>query len=166
MTRTTRPLTLIAAHATNRVIGDRGTIPWHSRADFEHFKAVTIGQTLIMGRLTHESIGRPLPERRTIVITRNLEWHEPGVEVAHSLEEAIALSATRPYGEVDYVAGGQQIYELALPLAGAQVLTEVGLEVPGDAYYPEFDAGDWREVRRISRPENDPPLEWVWWERA
>ncbi len=163
---TDRPLTLIAAYARNRVIGNRGSIPWHSRPDFEHFKAATIGQTLIMGRLTHESIGRALPERRTIVITRNPDWHDAGVEVAHSLDEAIALSAKRPVGEIDYVAGGAQIYDLALPLADRQVLTEIDVEVPGDAFYPQFDVTQWREIRRISRPENDPPLDWVWWDRA
>ncbi len=160
-----RPLTLIAAHSRNRAIGHHGDIPWHSREDFAHFKAATIGQTLIMGRLTHEAIGRPLPERRTIVITRNPEWRADGVEVVHSLEAALALAAERPYGDMDYIAGGQQIYELALPIANRQLLTEIDLEVPGDAFYPEFSEEQWHEVRRISRPDYDPPLQWVWWER-
>lgn len=161
-----RPLTLIAAHSRNRVIGDRGGIPWRSREDFAHFRSATLGATLIMGRLTHESIGRPLPERRTIVITRNPDWRAEGVEVAHSLQEARALSAAHPFGEEDFVAGGEQIYRLALPVADRQILTTVDLEVGGDAFYPPFDEADWQEVRRISRPENDPPLEWVWWQRV
>ncbi len=153
--------TLIAAHAADRVIGLDGAIPWHSSEDFAHFKAATLGHTLVMGRLTHESIGRPLPGRRTIVITRDPEWRDEGVDVAHSLEQALGMAGD---AEV-YVAGGAQIYELALGVADRQVITEVGVQVEGDTFYPEFDAGQWREVRRIERPEFDPPLAWVWWER-
>ncbi|MGN0064050.1 MAG: dihydrofolate reductase [Nocardioides sp.] len=154
-------VTLIAARARNGVIGDGPDIPWHSREDFAHFKATTLGHTLVMGRVTHESIGRPLPGRRTIVVTRDEAWTDEGVDVAHSLEEALALAGD---DEV-YVAGGAQIYALALPYATGQVLTEVGLEPDGDVLYPEFDPDEWVEVRRISRPDLDPSLEWVWWER-
>lgn len=154
-------LTLIAAYAEGRVIGNGPDIPWHSREDFAHFKATTLGHTLVMGRRTHESIGRPLPGRRTIVITRNLAWHDEGVEVAHSLEDALATASG---GEI-FVAGGAQIYGLALPLATHQVLTEMHLSVRGDAFYPEFDRRAWREVRREPRRDLDPPLDWVWWER-
>ncbi len=154
-------ITLIAAYARNRVIGHGPDIPWHSREDFAHFKATTLGHTLIMGRLTYDSIGRPLPGRRTIVLTRDTAWSAEGVEVAHSVEEALALAS----GDEVFIAGGAQIYALALPYATHQILTEVGVEAVGDVYYPEFDAGEWIEVRRVSRPELDPPLEWVWWER-
>jgi dihydrofolate reductase len=157
-----RPVTLIAAYAHGRVIGHGPDIPWHSREDFAHFKATTLGHTLVMGRVTHESIGRPLPGRRTIVVTRDPAWRDEGVDVAHSLEEALVLAGD---AEV-YVAGGAQVYALALPYATHQVLTEVDVEVPGDAFYPAFDAGEWVETRRVSRPELDPPLEWVWWERG
>jgi dihydrofolate reductase len=156
-----RPLTLIAAHAHGRVIGNGPAIPWHSSDDFAHFKATTLGHTLVMGRLTYDSIGRPLPGRRTIVITRDPEWSVDGVDVAHSMDEALAQAGD---AEV-YVAGGAQIYELALPYATEQILTEIDLVVPGDVFYPEFDASQWREVRRIERPDLDPPLQWVWWER-
>lgn len=156
-----RRVTLIAAHSRGRVIGNGPDIPWHSREDFAHFKTTTLGHTLVMGRVTHESIGRPLPGRRTIVITRDPAWSDTGVESAHSLDEALAMAGD---AEV-YVAGGAQIYALALPVATHQVLTEMHIDVEGDAFYPAFSTDDWVETRRESRPELTPPLDWVWWER-
>ena len=153
-----RRLTLVAAYADNRVIGDRGRIPWHLPEDFAHFKALTLGHTLVMGRLTHESIGRPLPGRRTIVVTRDRGWRDEGVEVAHGLTEALILAAD---DEV-YVAGGAQVYALAMPLATHQVLTEVHLSPEGDAFYPHVDPGEWHETSRVTRPG----LDWVWLERV
>jgi dihydrofolate reductase len=154
-----RRLTLVAAYADGRVIGDRGRIPWHLPDDFTHFKATTMGGVLVMGRATYDSIGRPLPGRSTVVVTRNPHWSAEGVLVAHSVPEALALAAEQP-GEV-YVAGGTQLYEQTLPLATHQVLTEVHLTVDGDAHYPAFDLDEWVETRRESRPD----LDWVWWER-
>jgi len=155
----TRRLTLIAAYADHRVIGDHGRIPWRLPDDFAHFKATTMGGVLVMGRATYDSIGRPLPGRTTIVVTRNPDGSAGGVLVVHSVPEALALAAEQS-GET-YVAGGTQLYEQTLPLATHQVLTEVHLTVDGDAHYPEFDLGDWVETRRESRPD----LDWVWWER-
>jgi dihydrofolate reductase len=152
-------LTLVAAYADNRVIGDQGRIPWHLPDDFAHFRATTLGGVLVMGRATYDSIGRPLPGRTTIVLTRNPGWSAEGVLVAHSMEDALALAAQQP-GET-YVVGGTQVYEQALPLATHQVLTEVHRVVDGDAYYPEFDLGEWVETRRESGPGSDR----VWWER-
>ena len=157
-----RRLTLVAAYARGRVIGNGPDIPWHSREDFAHFKATTLGHTLVMGRVTHESIGRPLPGRRTIVVTRDPQWRDDGVEVAHSLEQALAVAGD---SEV-FVAGGAQVYALAPPYTTHQVLTEVHLDVEGDAFYPEFGTDEWREVRRVRRPDLDPSLDWVWWERV
>ena len=154
-----RRLTLVAAYAANRVIGDRGRIPWHLSEDFAHFKATTMGGVLVMGRATYDSIGRPLPGRTTIVVTRNPDWSAAGVLVAHSLDQALDLAAAQP-GET-YVVGGTQIYEQALPLATHQVLTEVDLTPEGDAYYPEFDPAEWVETRREPRDG----FTWVWWER-
>jgi dihydrofolate reductase len=153
-------LTLVAAYAENRVIGDHGRIPWHLPEDFAHFKATTMGGVLVMGRATYESIGRPLPGRTTIVVTRNPAWSADGVLVAHSLEEALALAAEQP-GET-FVVGGTQVYEQALPLATHQVLTEVHRTVDGDAFYPEFAPDEWVETRR----EPGPDFDRVWWERA
>lgn len=154
-------LTLIAAYARNRVIGDGPKIPWHSSEDFAHFKASTLGHTLIMGRLTYESIGRPLPGRRTIVLTRDAAWSAEGVDVAHTLAQALELA-----GDADvFVAGGAQIYQLALPFATHQILTEMQIEPEGDVRYPQFSTEEWVETRRESRPDLDPPLDWVWWQR-
>ena len=150
----------VAAYAANRVIGDHGRIPWHIPEDFAHFKAETLGHTLVMGRLTYDSIGRPLPGRQTVVVTRDTGWSADGVAVAHSFGEALVL-ATSLGGDI-VIAGGAQIYEQAMPLLTHQVLTEVHRVVDGDAHYPEFDLGQWRETRRISRPD----LDWVWWERV
>ena len=155
-------LTLVAAYADDRVIGDAGSIPWRISEDFAHFKAVTMGGVLLMGRATWDSIGRPLPGRTTIVLTRSPTWSAEGALVAHSFDEALGLAAALD-GET-FVVGGAQIYELALPLATHQILTEIDLAPGGDARYPVFDADDWIEVRREHRP--DLGLDWVWWERA
>jgi dihydrofolate reductase len=159
MTDHPRRVVLVAAYADNRVIGHRGEIPWHIPEDFAHFKATTLGHTLVMGRATYESIGRPLPGRTTIVITRDPAWSADGVLVAHSLAEALETAAGLD-GDV-MVAGGGQVYEEALPLATHQVLTEVHLSPDGDTFYPEFDTAEWVEVRR----EPHEGYDFVWWER-
>lgn len=155
-----RRIVAVAAFARGRVIGDHGRIPWHIPEDFAHFKRETMGLTMIMGRLTYDSIGRPLPGRRTIVITRNPSWSVPGVDVVHSLDDALALV---PDDQDLVIAGGAQVYAQAMPLMTHQVLTEIDLEVPGDAFYPAFPAEQWQETRREPRP--DLSLEWVWLER-
>jgi dihydrofolate reductase len=148
-------VTLIAAVARNGVIGAGGTIPWHLPEDFAHFKATTLGHTLVMGRATYESIGRPLPGRTTIVLTRDPEWRADGVLTAGSLEEALGLAE----GDV-YVAGGAAVYAAALRYADAQLLSEVDLEPPGDTYYPAFDQDQWREAGRESHTGFDV-VRWV-----
>lgn len=159
-----RRITLVAAYADDRVIGDAGSIPWHIREDFAHFKAVTMGGVLLMGRATWDSIGRPLPGRTTIVLTRSTSWQPgfEGVHVAHSLEDALGLASSMD-GET-FVVGGAQIYALALPLATHQILTEIDQSPAGDARYPVFPLDEWSEVRRERRP--DLGLDWVWWERV
>lgn len=152
---------LVAAHARNRVIGQGGEIPWHLPHDFAHFKRETTGHTLVMGRRTWDSIGRPLPGRATVVVSRDPAF-TPGFEdvlVARSLEEAFRLAADLP-GDV-MVAGGGEIYAQALPYATHQILTEVHAEPEGDAFYPEFPANEWVEVRR----EPGEGCDWVWLER-
>ncbi len=155
-----RRVVAVAAYADNGVIGDHGRIPWHLPDDFAHFKAETLGHTLVMGRLTFDSIGRPLPGRRTVVVTRNRSWTHDGVEVVHDLPGALDLAAS--YDGDTVVAGGTQIYEQAMPLLTHQVLTEVHLSPDGDAHYPDFSREEWVETRRVSRPD----LDWVWWERV
>jgi dihydrofolate reductase len=151
---------LIAAVAENGVIGAAGAIPWRLLDDFAHFKRTTLGHTLVMGRATYDSIGRPLPGRTTIVLSRDPAWSAEGVLTAASFDEALALAADLP-GDV-YVAGGAAIYALALPYADEQVLTEVRLAPDGDTFYPAFDRDEWVEVRREKRDDFDL----VWWRRA
>lgn len=162
MTRPDQRVVLVAAYARNRVIGHHGEIPWRLPHDFAHFKRETLGHTLVMGRRTWDSIGRPLPGRRTVVVTRDPDW-SPGfeeVQVAHSLADAFALAADLP-GDV-MVAGGGEVYAQALPYATHQVLTEVDASPEGDAFYPAFDAGEWHELRR----EAGEGCTWVWLERV
>ena len=138
-------VSLIAALGRNRVIGVDGRMPWHIPGDFAHFKATTMGHTLLMGRATFESIGRPLPGRRTIVLTRDPAWRHAEVETAHSLSEALALAGP---GDELFVAGGGQVYAEAMPFAQRMILTEVEQSPPGDTYFPEWVAEDWRETAR------------------
>jgi dihydrofolate reductase len=142
-------ISLIAAVARNGVIGKDGRVPWHLPEELEHFKATTMGHPLVMGRRTFESIGRILPGRRTIVVTRDPGWHHPGVESAHSFAEALSLAG--PADEV-FVAGGAEVYAEALPFAHRLVLTEVDAEPEGDTWFPRWDRASWVEE---SRDEHD-----------
>ena len=151
---------LIAAVARNGVIGAGGGIPWHLPADFAHFKETTLGHTLVMGRATYDSIGRPLPGRTTIVLTRDPAWSAESVLVADSLSSALEAAAELP-GDV-FVAGGAQVYAAALPLADTQVISEVQAEPEGDTFYPAFDREEWREVARDAHEGFDV----VRWERV
>ena len=147
----TRRITLIAAVARNGVIGADGAMPWHLPEDFAFFKRTTMGHPLVMGRATFESIGRPLPGRRSIVITRTRNWRHDGVEVAGSMPLAIDLAASGRGGEEVFVIGGGQIYRLAMPLADRLLITEVGLQPEGDVTFPRIDPFEWVEVSRDER---------------
>ena len=153
MTPGGKRISLVAAVASNGVIGDRGTIPWRIPGEQAHFKAVTLGHTLVMGRATYDSIGRPLPGRTTVVLTRDPGWRVEGVLVAASFEEALRLADDLP-GEV-MVAGGAQVYAEALPVADAQVLTRVHLAPEGDTSYPATDPGEWQVTRREAHGTHD-----------
>ena len=139
-------LGMIWAQARNGVIGRDGDLPWRIPEDFAHFKRTTLGHTLVMGRATYESIGRPLPGRTTIVLTRDPGWSATGVQVAHSIEEALEVAE----GDV-FVAGGAAVYEAALPHADVQLISVVDLEPVGDTFYPEVDTEVWTEVDRDPR---------------
>lgn len=145
-------VSLVAAVAENGVIGDAGRVPWRLPADQAHFRRLTTGHTVIMGRRTFESIGRPLPRRRNIVVSRNPAWRAEGAETARSLDAA--LEAAR--GDDDewvFVVGGTELYREALPRADRLDLTRVHASVPGDTRFPEVDLGesgegkDWKLVR-------------------
>ena len=138
-------ISLIAAVARNGVIGKDGDVPWHLPEELAQFKATTLGHPLVMGRRTFESIGRVLPGRRTIVVTRDTQWRHPGVETAHSFAEAVSLAG--PADEV-FVAGGAQIYAEALPFAHRMVITEVHLETAGDTFFPPWPRASWAEESR------------------
>lgn len=162
MTGQLRPgqrVVLVAAHARNRVIGNGPDIPWRLPGEQAQFKELTWGHTLLMGRTTFESIGRPLPGRTTIVLTRLVGWHHDGVLVAHTVEQALTLAGSQP-GDL-MVAGGGEVYAALLPHATHQVLTEVDLEPAGDVHYPQFPAEEWVETRR----EAFDGYERVWLER-
>lgn len=130
------PVTIVAAVARNGVIGRDGDLPWHLPEDLRHFKELTMGGTLVMGRKTYESIGRPLPGRRTVVVTRQPDWSAEGVETASSLEDALARAGD---GDV-FVVGGGEIYRQALERADVLEITEVHTEPDGDVFFPEIPA--------------------------
>jgi dihydrofolate reductase len=140
-------VTLIAAVTRNGVIGRDNDLVWRDRDDLQRFKRLTMGHVLVMGRKCYDSIGRPLPGRTTIVVTRQPDWSADGVTVAHSLDEALKLAD----GKEVYVAGGGEIYTQALPLADRLELTEVDLEAEGDVVFPQIDRSDWRETAREQR---------------
>jgi dihydrofolate reductase len=136
-------LELVAAVAANGVIGRGGQLPWHLPDDLRHFKALTMGHAVIMGRKTYESVGRPLPGRTTIVVSRSLlEPPHEHVRLVNSLEAAIESAASTP--PPAYVVGGAAIYETAIPYAMAIHLTELDEPVEGDTYFPSFDRSAWR----------------------
>jgi len=147
-------LNLIFARARGGVIGLNNTLPWHLPEDLAHFKATTLGQPVIMGRKTWESLPpkfRPLPGRTNIVVTRQNDWLADGAQVAHSMAQALALceESGDSSGEV-WVIGGAQVYAQALPLAQRAVITEIDADFEGDAFAPEFDA-TWHETTRSSQ---------------
>jgi len=137
-------ITVLAAVGTNLVIGRNGAMPWHLPEDLAHFKATTMGHTMVMGRKTYEAIGQALPGRRTIVITGQQDWHAAGVEVAHSLAEALSLAGPT---EV-FVVGGGQVYSDAMPFADQMILTEIEQSPDGDAFFPTFGSDHWHETVR------------------
>ena len=150
---------LVAAVADNGVIGCDGGIPWRIPEDMKHFREVTTGHPVVMGRLTFESLRRPLPDRTNIVVTRTPGWSADGVTVVGSLEEGLAVA--REAGGDVMVIGGAQIYEAAMGAADVQILTEVHQRPEGDTFYPAFDRSAWTETRRETRDGYD----WVWLER-
>jgi dihydrofolate reductase len=145
-------ISLIVAMAQNGVIGRDNTLPWRLPEDLKRFKTFTLGKPLLMGRKTFESIGRPLPGRDNLVLTRDRSWSAAGVSVVHSVEEALARAA----GNEELVAiGGAEIYRLVLPFARRIYLTHVQADVPGDTYFPEFDATQWADVECRMHPADE-----------
>lgn len=161
-------ISLVAAMARNGVIGRDNAMPWRLPEDLQHFKRVTLGAPVVMGRLTWDSLPprfRPLPGRRNVVVTRNPEWRAEGAEAASSLEDALRRLAGEP---VVYVTGGAQLYAQALERADELILTEIDRDFEGDTRFPEFDRGRFvevaRETRRAEAP-NDFDFAWVTYRR-
>jgi dihydrofolate reductase len=140
-------LTLVVAFDTRRGIGIRNQLPWRLPEDLAHFKRVTSGHPIIMGRKTFESIGRPLPNRRNIVITRNPAWRHDGVEAVASLAEAIAL-IDGDAGEVGFIIGGAQVFAESMDVADQMIVTEIEHTFECDTFFPPFAPGQWRESAR------------------
>ena len=146
-------LSIIVAMARNRTIGVNNTLPWRCPEDLKHFKALTMGHHMIMGRKTFDSIGKPLPGRTTVVVTRNTYYQIPGCIVAHTIEDAI--TACRNDSEI-FIVGGAELYRQALPLVDTMYITEIQQDVAGDAHFPEFDMADWEETSRDARSQETP----------
>ena len=166
MSEPERPLiSLIVAMAQNGVIGRDNALPWRLPEDLKRFKEFTLGKPILMGRKTFEAIGRPLPGRANLVLTRDRDWRAPGVIPVHSMEEA--LLQTRTCDELVAI-GGAEIYRLLLPLARRIYLTHVHADIPGDTYFPAFDPAQWDDVELHTQPADERhawPLTFVTLER-
>lgn len=169
-----RPLiTLIVARARNGVIGRDNTLPWKLSNDLRFFRLQTTGKAVIMGRKTYDSIGKPLPHRLNIVVTRSADWSAEGVVVAHSLEEALDQAyAAAERGDVDphavMIMGGAELYRQAKPLAARMIVTEVLAEPDGDAHLEAIDSQEWQEQSRehhLADEKNEYPHDFVIYER-
>ena len=147
----TTHISLIVAMAKNRVIGNKNQMPWHLPADFAYFKKVTLEHPVIMGRKTFLSIGRPLPRRRNIVVSRNPAFRADGIDVAASLDEAINMCQN----EKPFVIGGASLYAEALPRVDRVYLTEVDATPEGDTFFPALEEKTWREISRERRETDE-----------
>jgi dihydrofolate reductase len=144
-------ISLVVAVAENNVIGHAGRLPWHLPQDLQRFKQITLGHPILMGRLTYESIGRPLPGRRNLVMSHDRQLQISGCTVVSDLDAAIAAAAATEL----QVIGGAKVYEQALPRAERIYLTRVHANVTGDTYFPALDPGEWIEVSREPRPADE-----------
>ena len=143
---------VVAAVAANGIIGADGKLPWHLPEDLKHFKRLTLGHPVIMGRRTWESLKGALPQRENIVVTRTPGYEAAGAAVANSLEAALALCIGEP---VAFVIGGTSLFQESLPLADGLVLTEIDRECEGDAWFPAWDRSQWRESQREAHTAAD-----------
>lgn len=157
---------IVAAYAQNRVIGKDNDLVWHLPKDLKHFKALTLGHPLIMGRKTFESFGKPLPGRTSIIVTRDKHYQQEGCIVVHSLEEGIAVA--KKLDEQIYIGGGSEIYKQALPITDTMYLTEVKASPEGDTFFPEFSTETWQETARESFGKDEKhqyAFDFVTWQR-
>jgi len=150
-TNRSKSITIIAAMARNRAIGFAGELPWHLPGELQHFKQTTMGKPIVMGRKTWESIGRALPGRQNIVVTRNPDYRADGCLIVRSLAEAVEKSD----GDEVMIIGGGQLYEQALSQAARMILTLVDCEPEADTWFPGWSEDEWREINRRSQPANE-----------
>jgi dihydrofolate reductase len=143
---------LVAAVAANGIIGANGKLPWHIPGELQHFKKLTLGHPVIMGRRTWESLKGPLPQRENIVVTRRAGYEAPGAAVANSLDAALALCVGEP---VAFVIGGTELFEQSLPIAAGMVLTEIQRDYEGDTWFPQWDRSQWKESQREAHTAPD-----------
>jgi len=159
-------LSMIVAHANNRVIGKDNDMPWHLPADLAYFKKTTLGKPIIMGRKTFESIGRPLPGRQNIVISRDNNYQADGVDVVGSVDAALALVS---HVEEVMVIGGGAIYQHCLASAQRLYITHIDADIDGDTYFPEYDLNVWKKVTshvQASDEKNEYSLDFSVYEKA
>ncbi len=147
-------ISLVVAAARNGIIGSKGSMPWHLPADLKHFKNITWGLPVIMGRKTFESLGKPLPGRQNIVITRNTDFKQPGIWVAGSPDQAISLAAGFDVNELCVIGGGE-IYQMFFPQASRMYLTRVQADYEGDTYFPSFDNASWLLTSQLHHPADE-----------
>lgn len=138
-------ISIVVAFDKNQLIGRNNQLPWHLPADLKYFKNVTMGHHLIMGRKTYDSIGKPLPGRTSVVITRQHDWKAEGCLVAHSLEDAIRLCGNQ---EEIFIVGGAEIFKNSLPVATDLYITKINHQFEGDTFFPEINENEWREILR------------------
>ena len=157
-------LSIIVALAKNRAIGINNTLPWHLPEDLKRFKQLTMGHHIIMGRKTYESLGRLLPGRQTVIVTRNLDYQVAGALVVHSLQEAMQVSETDSEA---FVIGGAELYQQAIGLADKLYLTQIDQTFAGDAFFPEFDMREWRLLeQQIHTSEGGLPFQYLSYQRV
>lgn len=150
-------ISFIVAVDENNLIGKDNQLPWHLPSDMKYFKNQTWGMTVIMGRKSLESLGKPLQGRQNIVVTRNKDWKPEGAQVAHSIEEAIELAKKTGVKEI-FILGGAQVFKESLPLADRIYLTRIHHKFEGDAYFPEFSTDDWKLVKSNFRNADEKNL--------
>ena len=159
-------ISIIVACTENNVIGRENDMPWHLPADLKHFKAITTGHPIIMGRKTYESIGRPLPKRRNLVITRNPDFKHDGLEIYSSLEEAIKNCQTE---DECFITGGGQIYKMAMDIADRIYRTRIHTTIDGDTFFPEINQDQWLMYKKEFRPadeKNEHDLSFEYYDRT
>ncbi|HLP81839.1 MAG TPA: dihydrofolate reductase [Nitrosomonas sp.] len=153
-------ISLLVAMAKNRIIGQNNQLPWHLPADLKHFKSLTMGHVIIMGRKTYESIGKSLPGRTNIVVTHQHQFNAQDAMVVHSIDDALKVSEKQASVSEIFVIGGEQLYRQTLPICQRIYITEIQRDFAGDTVFPEFDQANWQETERIQHVSESGDLQY------